>query len=181
MKNLVKFILFGLLFSAYPGEIANQIIVHRTLQGFAGTMAIYMVLLTLGYWINKLFQRKLIPTLLYFVLFGVIGLLIEYLIVGQGPEASTVGMFTFWAMLFTLPRIFSDDSGQFEDLKKKITKYWFVSSPLVLLIFLIPPIDTGTYFGILAFLVQVMGFYVFYVSYLACLKRLERQETRETS
>ena len=206
MKLLLKFILIGLLFAAFPGEIANQIIVHKTLWGFASTMLIYSVLLFFGYFISKLFKRKLALTLLYFVLFGIIGLLIEYFIIGQGPEAYASGMFTFWAFLFTLPRIFTplenaadlpvrqagevggkkvwglgdvgglmppssltgfiDDSSQFEGWKKRVLKYWLISSPIVLIVFLIPPLDVGMYLGIHALMVQLVGFYVFFFFYL---------------
>lgn len=177
MKNFFKFILVGLLFASFPGEIANQLIVHKTLSGFAETIAIYIVLLSTGYFISKLFKRKLIPTLLYFILFGIIGLLIEYFVLGQGPEASAVGMFTFWAFLFTLPRIFTDGSGEFVDLNnlnKNVIKYWLISSPLVLIVFLIP--NVGTYFGIILFIIQLLGFYVFYVPYLRHLYKLSGQK-----
>lgn len=175
MKNFFKFILVGLLFASFPGEIANQLIVHKTLSGFIKTIAIYSVLLGIGYFISKLFKRKLVPTLLYFIVFGIIGLLIEYFVVGQGPEAYASGMFTFWALLFTLPRIFTDVSGQFEDHKKKFFKYWLISSPIVLIVFLIPPWDIGTYLGIHALMVQLIGFYFFYFPYLVRLHRLSKQ------
>ncbi len=176
MKRLSKFILIGLLFAAYPGEIANQLIVHKTVWGFISTMIYYVVLLDIGYFINKLFKRKLVPTLLYFILFGIIGLLIEYFILGQGPEAYASGMFTFWAFLFTLPRIFTDDPGQFEDWKKRILKYWLISSTIVLAVFLIPPLDVGMYLGIHVLMVQLAGFYIFFFSYLKRLYYLLRQE-----
>lgn len=176
MKNFFKFILIGLLFASFPGEIANQLIVHKTLSGFAGTIAIYIVLLGIGYVINKLFKRKLVPTLLYFILFGIIGLLIEYFVLGQGPEAYASGMFTFWAFLFTLPRIFTDESGQFEGWKKRVLKYWLISSPIVLIVFLILPLDVGTYLGIHVMMVQLAIFYVFYFSYLRRLHHLLKKE-----
>lgn len=176
MKSFIKFVSIGLLFAAFPGEIANQLIVHRSLTGFASTMIIYVFLLGFGFFINKIFKKKFIPTLLYFILFGIIGLLIEYFVLGQGPEAYASGMFTFWAFLFTLPRIFTDESGQFEDLKKKILKYWLISSPIVLIVFLIPPLDVGTYLGIHAFMVQLAGFYVLYVPYLWRLHKLSGQK-----
>ena len=59
MKPLFKFIGIGLLFAAFPGEIANQLIVHKTLSGFVGTMAIYIVLLSIGYFISKLIPISL--------------------------------------------------------------------------------------------------------------------------
>lgn len=175
MKNFIKFVTVGLLFAAFPGEIANQLIVHRSLTGFASTMATYVFLLGFGYFISKIFRRKVIPTLLYFVLFGILGLLFEYLILGQGPEASAVGMFTFWAFLFTLPRIFTDGSDEFADFKKKVTKYWLISSPLVLILFLIPH-EVGTYLGIILYVIQLLGFYVFYVPYLRHLHKLSGQK-----
>ena len=173
MKNFIKFVTIGLLFAAIPGEIANQLIVHRSLDGFASTMIIYVFLLGFGFFVNKIFKRNVIQTLLYFVLFGILGLLFEYLVLRQGPEASAVGMFTFWAFLFTLPRIFTDGSDEFADFKKKVTKYWLISSPLVLIVFLIDTPNVGTYFGIILFIIQLLGFYVFFVPYLRRLHRLK--------
>ena len=175
MKNFIIFITIGLLFAAIPGEIANQLIVHRSLTGFASTMVIYVFFLGFGYFISKIFKRKVIPTLLYFVLFGILGLLFEYLVLRQEPEASATGMFTFWAFLFTLPRIFTDGSGEFADFKKKVTKYWLISSPPVLIVFLIPH-DVGTYLGIILYVIQLLGFYVFYVPYLRRLHKLSGQK-----
>ncbi len=175
MKNFIKFVTIGLLFAAIPGEIANQLIVHRSLTGFASTMIIYVFFFSFGFFINKLFKPKFIPTLLYFVLFGILGLLFEYLVLRQGPEASAVGMFTFWAFLFTLPRIFTDGSDEFANFKKKVTKYWLISSPSVIIVFLIPH-DVGTYLGIILYVIQLLGFYVFFAPYLRRLHKLSGQK-----
>ncbi len=173
MKKILKFIIVGLLFGIFPGEIANQIIVHKNIGGFPIMVFFYIILLAFGYFINKFLKKKLFPTLLYFILFGIIGLLIEYFIILS--QGLAIGMFTFWAFLFTLPRIFTDESGRFEDLKKKILRYWLISSFIVFLIFLVPSAKVGIYFGTLALIVQLMGFYIFYIPYLIRLHRLSKQ------
>lgn len=165
MDPLIKFILSGLLFAAFTGEIVNQLIVHNSVKGFLVTMVNYSVLLAFGYGIGKFFKKRVFSTVLYGILFGIIGLIIEYIVLNQGAEAFAFGMFTFWAFLFLVPRIFVDASEYSKDIKRIFLNYTFISGSIVLLLFLIPN-SIGRYMGIIGLMIQIMGLYIPFLIYL---------------
>src|SRR5579864_3975771 len=74
--KLARFILAGLLFAALPGEVSNQILIHRSVHGLFVTLANYTWFLAIAYGVSRGLERRL-PTrfaarLCYFLLYGCI-------------------------------------------------------------------------------------------------------------
>jgi hypothetical protein len=104
MKKLLVFILLGLAFAA-PGEILNQILARRNVQAFRSTMISYAGLLLIGFFVGKGISavfKKSRARLIYYLLFGFLGLMVEWFLLGNAPVLEPFqvitqpGMFTYW-------------------------------------------------------------------------------------
>ena len=109
--KFLKFIFIGILFSA-PIEFWNQIInLKNGWVAFFITMVIYSVLLIIGYLINNKIEKldnKFLTSLIYFLFFGFLGLLVEWVLLGNSNVffLGQMAMFSFWAGMVFLPKIF---------------------------------------------------------------------------
>src|SRR4051812_39387041 len=105
MRKLLVFVLLGLLF-AVPGEVLNQILARRNVRAFRSTMISYAVLLIIAFFVEKgisaAVRNKANARTAYYLLFGFLGLMVEWFLLGNGPSLNPLqiivqpGMFTYW-------------------------------------------------------------------------------------
>jgi len=103
MKELLIFVLLGLLVAA-PGEVLNQILARHNVQAFRSTMISYTVLLLIGYFVGEGISsvcKKSRSRLIYYLLFGFLGVMVEWFLLGNAPVLEPFqiitqpGMFTY--------------------------------------------------------------------------------------
>ena len=97
---------------AGPGEVLNQILARQNVQAFRSTMISYAVLLLIGFFVGKgisaIFKRSR-ARLIYYLLFGSLGLMIEWFLLGNAPVLEPLqvitqpGMFTYWGTMLLAP------------------------------------------------------------------------------
>jgi putative flippase GtrA len=89
MKRLLIFVVLGLFFAA-PGEVLNQILARHNVRAFGSTMISYTVLLVIGFFAGKGFDAiftKSRARLIYYLLFGLLGLMVEWFLLGTRSSA----------------------------------------------------------------------------------------------
>ena len=181
MKKLVEFIISGISF-AFPGEVLNQILSKHNIHAFMNTMFSYIFLLFTGFFagnvINRIVKDKSRAAIIYYLLFGTFGLMIEWFLLGNAPILDLFqiivqpGMFTFWGTLLLGPRILME-SSDFYALKKSFFRYFAGFSLLYLLIAIVVPKESGgIFFGFILFAAGTALLNLFYYKYfrqLACV------------
>jgi hypothetical protein len=179
MTSLLTFILLGLLF-AIPGEILNQILSRHDVVGFRHTLTSYAILLLAGFFIgrgiNRIIANRSLAAIAYYLLFGTLGLMIEWFLLGNAPVLDPFqlitqpGMFTFWGTLLLGPRLIMEPAG-FSDLKKSFLRFFSVFSCMYLLIAVIVPKESGgIFFGFVMFAAGTAALNYFYVKYFRRLR-----------
>jgi hypothetical protein len=96
MRRLLLFISLGLVFAA-PGEVLNQVLARHSVQAFGSTMISYAVLFPIGFLVEKGLSavfRKSRARLIYYLLFGCFGLMVEWFLLGNGPVVEPLQVIT---------------------------------------------------------------------------------------
>lgn len=176
MKALAIFVILGLLFAA-PGEVLNQILARHNVQAFRSTMVSYAVLLVVGFFVGKGISRifgKFKARLLYYLLFGFLGLMVEWFLLGNAPVLEPFqiitqpGMFTYWGTMLLAPLLMQD--LDFAPWRKSFLWFFASFSLLYLLVALVVPKEKGgIYFGFILFAAGTTALNWFYVKYFKML------------
>ncbi len=172
MRKLVTFILLGLGFAA-PGEILNQILARHNVRAFGSTMISYTGLLLIGFFVEKLISarfQKHKTRLIYYLLFGFLGLMVEWFLLGNGPVlepfqvVTQPGMFTYWGTMLLGPCIMLEPD--IAVLKWSFGRFFILFSALYLGVALILPKEKGGIFlGFVIFATGTTALNYFYVKY----------------
>ena len=129
--KILKFILVGYFFAQII-EFQFNILVGHTYGNWIFTLIAYPAGLAVAYWVNqaldKILKNKKVADLLYYIVMTSVGLFgIEWAVIGhtpwQSPDANQLGMWSFWAAVFFMPRVFIDPRPTVASLKKKIVRY----------------------------------------------------------
>jgi hypothetical protein len=180
MNKLLIFVLLGLLFAA-PGEVLNQILAGHNVRAFRSTMISYTVLLLIGYFVGKGISsvcKKSRSRLIYYLLFGFLGLMIEWFLLGNAPVLEPFqiitqpGMFTYWGTMLVAPCLMMEPD--FAEMKKSFARF-FVAFPLLYLIvgMAVPRNKGGIFFAFILFAGGTTALNCFYVKYFAGLHQRE--------
>lgn len=153
MNNGLKFVLIGLVFAGVE-EFLTIALIKEDLAGFfIVVILVFPLYLVIVYFSSKIidyFWRKEIADVVHFFAYGTTGLMIEWFLIGlspwSNPEAHPgamcifqVGMFSFWATVSFVPRIFIDKRKMFDKIKKTMLKFYVSYFVIVYLIaFLLP-------------------------------------------
>lgn len=170
--RLLLFVLLGLGF-AVPGEVLNQILSRHNVPAFRSTMISYTVLLLIGFVVDKgiiAVLKKSRARLVYYLLFGFLGLMVEWFLLGNAPVLEPFqiitqpGMFTFWGTMMLGPRLLMEpDLGA---LKKSFARFFVLFSLFYLVVALVIPQDKGgIYFAFIIFATGTTALNWFYVKY----------------
>lgn len=178
MKPLMIFIFLGLLFAA-PGEVLNQILARQNVPAFRSTMISYAVLLAIGFFVSKRLSaicNKFRARLLYYLLFGFLGLMVEWFLLGNAPVldpfqvVTQPGMFTYWGTLLLGPCLVMEPD--FPALRKSFIRFFAAFSSLYLLVALVVPRNKGgIFFGFIVFAAGTAALNYFYWKYFKGLAK----------
>jgi hypothetical protein len=185
--RLFRFIGFGFVF-AIPGEILNQLLSRRDPSGFRNTLFSYFILLLIGYFAGQGLRRAIkcraTAALLFYVLFGSLGLMVEWFLLGNAPVADWMqlvaqpGMFSFWGTMLLGPWILME-SSEFAALKRGFLIFYSAVSVVYLTVALVVPRQNGgIYFGFIIFAAGSAALNVFYVRYFKQLRRTSKGEAQ---
>lgn len=109
----LRFLLIGLLTAAI-GEWQFSVFLRSNLNNWMGSLAFNALYLTGVYILTRLLldalRKHSIFILIYGVVFGLIGLMVEWFLIGNSPwgnpQASQLGMFAYWASMVVVPLVF---------------------------------------------------------------------------
>jgi hypothetical protein len=173
VKKLLIFILLGLGVAA-PGEVLNQILARQNILAFRATMTSYAVLLLVGFFVGKGLRAvwaKPRALLIFYLLFGFLGLMVEWFLLGNAPVLEPFqiitqpGMFTYWGSLMLAPCLLME--ADFAGLKRAFVRYFAAFSFLYLLVASVVPREKGgIFFGFVLFAAGTTGLNYFYRLYL---------------
>ncbi len=113
MQAFLRFLFLGLL-TAAVGEWQFSVFLRGDAGNFLGSLAFNAIYLTGVYLLTRpmlgLLRKRPAFLLLYTLLFGLAGLMIEWLLIGNSPwgnpDASQMGMFAYWACMALVPLTF---------------------------------------------------------------------------
>jgi hypothetical protein len=185
-NRLLLFIIIGLIYAAFPGEISNQLLVRRTPHGFVVTMLNYVWFLALGYSLRGVFERRCktryAARLRYYLFYGFVGVCIEWFLILPGfafqLHPVQLMLFSFWAGMLLTPSLFIEEpaTDALRTIQYGLARYILIWSAVSLLPFvaaslLMPSIVEKTRgFSMLVFGIGVLGTNLYYFRYLKLLK-----------
>lgn len=160
MPHIMQYVLFGVA-SMASAEFQGNVLLRGNLGNFCLAMAMYAAISLIAYAIGK----RVRSDLGFYVGGGLVGLLvIEWYLVGFYPGSGKAGihvaMFTNWAAVFTVPRLFASgraDPSVRRQVKWAILVYSFLAPPLVLAL----PIPRGGTVAILMTAYSITLSYMF--------------------
>lgn len=139
MKKFLAFIAIGSVFATVE-EFLSIVVLRHDLAGYLFTLLIvFPVFLTLVYFSSRLIDRltgsEPLQELIHYFLFGLAGLMIEWFLIGlspwSNPEAGFIvmlvfqlGMFSFWAAVAFIPRLFLNPRELNKKVRKSILKFF---------------------------------------------------------
>lgn len=178
MRKLLLFILLGLLL-ATPGEILNQILAHHDTRAFRTTLCSYACLLLVSFFVAKMIfaiVKKRGPAAVgYYLLFGSLGLAVEWCLLGNAPVLDLLqlitqpGMFTYWGTLVLGPRLIMDRDVS-PGLRWSFVRFFLTFSAAYLVVAAFVPRDRGGIFlGFIIFAAGTAALNYFYIRYFQAL------------
>lgn len=176
-KQLLKFILVGYLF-AQVIEFQFNILVTGNVGNWIFTLLFYPVLLAIAYYstnLTNLIKNKKLGNTLYFFFWSCFGLFImEWAIIGNSPwgnpDANQLGMFSFWAAVFMMPKIFIDQTPSRQKLKTSIARYFIAYALTTTLLGFILPQNLRLFILVWFEIIGYTIMYIFYLKYLSQIK-----------
>lgn len=173
--KLLKFILTGFIFAQII-EFEFNVYIAKTYGNWIFTLFYYPIILAGFYLVSKLINRKIknkkTADIIYYLISGFFGLIVmEWLIIGNSPwgnpQASQLGMLSFWVAVFFMPRIFIDPNPQIIKLKKQIATYIIIYSLITLPLGLI---SSATAKLILVVYAEIIGYTILHLFYYRYFK-----------
>lgn len=180
MNKFLKFILVGYIF-AMVVEFQFNILATGNIGNFIFTGIFYPVYLTLVYFssklIDRIFKSKYKASIVYYLIFGFIGLMLEWFMIGnspwQNPDANQAGMFAFWVALTFMPRIFTDEEHDVAGLKRGIKKIYAAYAIITTIVGLILPPAFRIFWLATFVTIAYLLMNIFYLQYFKILKLAE--------
>ncbi len=133
MRKFLKFLAVGSFFSTVE-EFLTVVVLKRDIASYVFTLlvlfpAFLLVAYLAGWLLERRVQGELRRDLIYYLLLGTLGLMIEWFLIGLSPWADPnanpllllvfqLGMFAFWASVAFLPRLFVSDG----ELQRRIRR-----------------------------------------------------------
>jgi hypothetical protein len=139
VKQFLAFVAIGSAFATVE-EFLTVVVIRRDFGSYLFTLLIlFPVFLTFVYFsrrlLDRLVHRAPAQDLAHFVLYGCIGILIEWFLIGLSPWSDPnanpalmcifqLGMFSFWATVAFAPRLFVSSEELSRKTGKNILKFY---------------------------------------------------------
>lgn len=149
MRKILAFIALGSVFATVE-EFLTIVVLKRDLATYLFTLLIlFPVFLLFVYFSSRLINRftgkEPLRDLIHFFLYGLIGLMIEWFIIGLSPWSDPsanpivmfvfqLGMFSFWATVAFIPRLFLNPGELNQRIRKSILKFYI---PYFIIVYII--------------------------------------------
>ncbi len=149
MRKILAFIALGSVFATVE-EFLTIVVLKRDLATYLFTLLIlFPVFLLFVYFSSRLINRftgkEPLRELIHFFLYGLIGLMIEWFIIGLSPWSDPsanpivmfvfqLGMFSFWATVAFIPRLFLNPQELNQRIRKSILKFYI---PYFIIVYII--------------------------------------------
>ncbi len=144
MINYLKFMGIGLVLGLFI-EAELKLVAGIKPKGFIVALIAYPILLTLFYAMSRLIDRFISSTwrgdILQYLLVGLIGIAIEWVILGNGlgSNAFQSGMLAMWTTWGFGPRILTRDSPILEKFRKRFWSAFIITALLLVVTVLLTP------------------------------------------
>ncbi len=178
VRELLLFVLLGLLL-ATPGEILNQILARNNVSAFRSTLCSYAILLLVGFFVSKVIlavvKKQKLAAVSCYLLFGSLGLAVEWCLLGNAPVLDVLqfvtqpGMFTYWGTLVLGPRLLMDPAAT-PALRWAFVRFFLIYSSVYLLVAVLIPRDRGgVFFAFIIFAAGTTALNYFYIKFFQML------------
>lgn len=191
MKKFLEFVLIGSFFATVE-EFLTVAVLRRDIAAYFFTLLILFPLFLTFVWLTSPLLGKLVPRqpakeITIFCVYGLIGLSIEWFIIGLSPWSNPsanyllmsifqLGMFSFWATVAFAPRIFVTTGEISRNTKRAILKffipYFLVSYGIA---FLVP--ERLKFITIIALI--IIGYLTLNAFYIRYFLRLSKQQANQ--
>lgn len=146
MKRFLLTLCLGSLFATL-GEYLFCVLVRQSVPDYLFTLAAYPFILALSYgplrWIERRMPTPLSADLAVYAVAGLVGLAIEWFIIGNSPwanpDANDLGMFAYWATVLAMPRLLLDRRTYLRPVRRAAAVAFAAFSAGALLIGLLTP------------------------------------------
>lgn len=150
--RLALFVVVGIL-TAAVGELQYSVFIREDWANLFGSIFFNALYLTGAYFVGRLLFRRVANRkaafLLYVGLGAVVGLMVEWFLIGNSPwgnpQAGQVGMAAYWACMVTVPLIVIDSDRRLRSLKRSIFIYALIYSLLAVGVELLLPDEDWRY------------------------------------
>lgn len=154
MKKFLAFVAIGSAFATVE-EFLSIVVLKHDLAGYLFTLLIvFPVFLTFVYFSSQLIRRftsrEPLQEMIHYFLYGLVGLMIEWFLIGlspwSDPDANFIvmlvfqlGMFSFWATVAFIPRLFLKPGELNGRVRKSILKFYIPYFLIAYLLSLMAP------------------------------------------
>ena len=182
----LRFLAIGVIVAATE-EFLTVVVLRGDLLAFLlAIFLLFPIFLTISYFVGRRLDRADIADprreVIYLVLLGMLGLMVEWFLIGlspwSNPDAPAVlmcgfqfGMFSFWAGVAYLPRLFSQPEAQRAAIRGSILRFLL---PYFLLVYLAAFTIPQPLKSWLVIILIIFGFeflHLFYLRYFLYLSR----------
>jgi membrane protein DedA with SNARE-associated domain len=131
MKKFAAYLFVGLLFFAVM-EYMFSVIIRGDHSNFLGSISFNAIYLTFVYFsskaIDSIFEQWKIEDIIVYLVYGLIGLTIEWFLIGNSPwnnpDANQFTMFSYWAGAVIMARVFTSNDNGLWKLKRAILLFF---------------------------------------------------------
>jgi hypothetical protein len=172
--RVAAFVLLG-VFIAAVGEVQFSVFIRGDVPNLIGSMGFNA--LYLAVWaaatglLLRVLGRRPFTVLLITALAGLVGLMIEWFIIGNSPwgnpDASNVGMFVYWACMVVVPLALLDPAPETHRLRRNVLLYGLVYTLLALAVQFIPNETIRYVYHIWSVILGYLGLLILTVSGLS--------------
>lgn len=174
MKNFLKYLGLGLLFSLNVESINMGILQGNWIGMLQTILLVYSVFIVIGFTLQKGLSNKRSAKVIHFVINGFIGLvIIEWWLIGTPPSADQtlltvilfqLGIFIYWATVGFAPRMLLDNHTDSRKIASRFVKFYLIWFLIVYIIGL-SLLDGSARFGFMQ-VFSALGHIILLVFYL---------------
>ena len=180
MTRYLRFLLIGLVLGLFT-EIELKLIAGIKPSAFIVAVFAYPVIVSLSYMASKFIDRFVSSTwrgdMLHYVVAGLGGLVIEWVLLGNGPGSNAIqlGMFAMWTTFCFGPRVLTRDSRLID---KAGRRFWVAFGTAAVVLTAIVLTAPGPKERVVISVLGLSGTYMVWSGWLLILAWRDRESAR---